>query len=206
MTPHAGANPWHVKELLGHEDFRSLDAHANLTTSTARKRTGSTIRGCNRWTSHAMTRSIPPVTTRLRLYIETSFWNRLGDREHLDMRRDTYRFLNRACRRHDVLISPFVIDEVQQGPDPDERRVVERQMRGARPTIISGEQRARDMALALQESGRFTDRMLADLTHVAYAIMGNADALVTWDRRTLARDRVRLAASRTVDRKSCAGG
>lgn len=27
----AGANPWHVKELLGHEDFRSLDAYAKLT-------------------------------------------------------------------------------------------------------------------------------------------------------------------------------
>ncbi len=27
----AGANPWHVKEILGHEDFRSLDAYAKLT-------------------------------------------------------------------------------------------------------------------------------------------------------------------------------
>jgi integrase/recombinase XerC len=25
------ANPWHVKELLGHEDFRSLDVYAKLT-------------------------------------------------------------------------------------------------------------------------------------------------------------------------------
>ncbi len=140
-----------------------------------------------------MTRSIPPMTTRYRLYLETSFWNRLADRDHLDMRRTTYRFLNRACRRHDVLISPFVIEEVRQAPDPEERRIVERQLRGTRPTIISGEQRARDMALALQEAGSFTDRMLADLTHVAYAIMGSVDALVTWDRRTLARDRVRLA-------------
>jgi integrase/recombinase XerD len=27
----ANANPWHVKELLGHEDFRSLDVYARLT-------------------------------------------------------------------------------------------------------------------------------------------------------------------------------
>jgi len=26
-----GANPYHVKELLGHEDFRSLDVYAKLT-------------------------------------------------------------------------------------------------------------------------------------------------------------------------------
>jgi site-specific recombinase XerD len=25
------ANPWHVKELLGHEDFRSLDVYTKLT-------------------------------------------------------------------------------------------------------------------------------------------------------------------------------
>jgi site-specific recombinase XerD len=25
------ANPWNVKELLGHEDFRSLDVYARLT-------------------------------------------------------------------------------------------------------------------------------------------------------------------------------
>lgn len=43
VTPHAlrracatemirgSANPWHVKELLGHEDFRSLDVYARLT-------------------------------------------------------------------------------------------------------------------------------------------------------------------------------
>jgi site-specific recombinase XerD len=27
----ANANPWHVKELLGHDDFRSLDVYARLT-------------------------------------------------------------------------------------------------------------------------------------------------------------------------------
>jgi len=43
VTPHAlrracatemirrNTNPWHVKELLGHEDFRSLDVTAKLT-------------------------------------------------------------------------------------------------------------------------------------------------------------------------------
>ena len=25
------ANPWHVKELLGHEDFRSLEVYTKLT-------------------------------------------------------------------------------------------------------------------------------------------------------------------------------
>jgi hypothetical protein len=33
--------------------------------------------------------------------------------------------------------------------------------------------------------------MLADLKHVGYAVFGRADALVTWDVRSLAREKVR---------------
>lgn len=129
---------------------------------------------------------------RYRLYLDTSFWDRLGDPQHPPERKTSYRFLNRACARHEVLISPLVIDEVRNTPDPVERRVIERQMRGVRPTIISGQQRAEEIADALRREGQFGDRMLADLAHVAYAVMGAADAVVTWDVRTLARERVRL--------------
>lgn len=129
---------------------------------------------------------------RFRLYLDAAFWNRLGDPLHPPERRISYHFLNRACAHQDVLISPLVIEEVRNTPDPVERRVIERQLRGVRPTIISGQQRAEEIAEALRREGRFGDRMLADLAHVAYAVMGAADAVVTWDVRTLARDRVRV--------------
>lgn len=128
-----------------------------------------------------------------KLYLETSFWNRLGDRENLEMRRLSYRFLNRSCARHDVLVSPLVLEEVGDTPDPEERTIILRQLRGTRPTMVANSRRARVLAAEIRAEGGFGERMLDDLTHVAYAVLGGADAVVTWDRRTLARDRVRLA-------------
>lgn len=136
---------------------------------------------------------MPAMARRYRLYLETSFWNRLAERSMLDVRRITYRFLNRGCRRHEKLISPLVVEEVGQTPDPEDRKVVERRMFAARPVVISGQARCRAIAVALRELGGFGQRMLADLSHVAYAVMGRADALVTWDRRTMARTGVRTA-------------
>jgi hypothetical protein len=40
--------------------------------------------------------------------------------------------------------------------------------------------------------GMFGRKMVADLTHLGYAIIGRADAVVTWNFRTLAREKVRL--------------
>lgn len=128
---------------------------------------------------------------RYRLYLETSFWNRLGDRTSWDRRKASYRFLHRACMHQEILVSPLVLQEVRRTPDLEERQEIERQMRNTRTVMVSGTRRANVMAHALRDEGGLGERLLADLVHVSYAIMGSADALVTWDRRTLARDVVR---------------
>jgi hypothetical protein len=128
---------------------------------------------------------------RYRIYLETSFWDRLGDRENLEMRRMTYRFLNRACRGHHILVSPVACHEIEETPDPQERTIIQRQLQAARAEVVGENARARRIARQLLEAGAFGERMLADLLHVSYAILGKADALVTWDRRTLARQGVR---------------
>lgn len=130
---------------------------------------------------------------RRRIYADTSVLNRLADRENLEMRRMTYRFLNRACAHHKILVSPLVLDEVNETPDPEERVVILRRLRALRPEIVGASGRARALGEEMRTVGGFGARMLDDLTHVAYAVLGDADAVVTWDRRTLARDRVRAA-------------
>lgn len=126
-----------------------------------------------------------------RLYLDTAFWNRLGDSRNWGMRRLSYRFLNRACPGHEILISPLVLAEIAQTPDLRERLTIERMLRKGCTGVVSGEHWAREFAQALVEVERFADRMLVDLTHVGYAVRGGADAVVTWDRRTLAREKVR---------------
>jgi hypothetical protein len=136
------------------------------------------------------------VKHEYRLYLETSFWDRLADPLKYQRRRITYQFLNRSCRGHVILISPLVLREVRQTPNLDERRVIERRMQAAYHVMVSGEHRALACARALASDGGFGDRILADLTHLGYALHGRADAVVTWDHRTFARDKVRAVLHR----------
>jgi len=131
------------------------------------------------------------VSRRFRLYLDTSVWNRLADPVNFVMRRDTYHFLNRAAARHILVVSPLVIAEVQETPDPDERLTIERLLRKQRPERLGHHERVDEIARSLLEGGGLGMRRLVDLTHVGYAITCRADALVTWDARTLARPRIR---------------
>lgn len=130
---------------------------------------------------------------RYRIYLDTSFWGRLEETTLQKDRRTSYRFLNRSCRGHDILVSPLVLDEIRRNPTTDVRRRMERRLFDSYRIMVAAGHRARSIGRELREEGRFSDTMIADLTHVGYAMVGFADALVTWDARTLARDKVRLA-------------
>lgn len=132
---------------------------------------------------------------RYLLYLETSFWKRLGDPVNPQPRRTSCRFLNQSCRHHDILISPLVLEELDLTPDPDERRQIDRRLRNAYRIMVSDKRRAAAIAAQLALEGGFGSKMVADLTHVGYAVLGRADAIVTWDVRTLAREKVRLIAA-----------
>lgn len=97
-----------------------------------------------------------------RLYLDTSFWNRLADRQNFRLRRDTYHFLNRACARHEILVSPLVIAEVQATPDSEERRIIERMMRRQRPERLGSQPKVAAIARALLLEGGWGMRMLED--------------------------------------------
>lgn len=128
---------------------------------------------------------------RFRIYCETSFWDRLADPTHPNRRSASYAFLDAILHRHDLYISPLVLEEVDATPDPEERRMIRRRLRRAHPKLVSGQFRAQLMARTLREEGGFGGRILADLTHVGYSIIVGADALVTWDVRGLAREEMR---------------
>src|SRR3990172_2595660 len=97
-----------------------------------------------------------------KVYFDTCLWNRLGDRQNLEMRRVSYRFLNRACARHEVLVSPLVLEEIAETPDPIERAIILRQLWGIRPTLVAGTRRARRLAAEIRVEGGFGERMVDD--------------------------------------------
>lgn len=141
------------------------------------------------------------MTRKFRLYLESSFWDRLADTRRPHERQLSHRFLHRACPGHQILISGLVLEEVSRTPDPEDRRIIHRRLTGVRRKVLTAAGRAAEVAMDLKSHGKFGESMIADLTHLGYAINVQADAVVTWDENTMARDKVRLAVDAYCRRK-----
>lgn len=130
---------------------------------------------------------------RYRLYLETSFWNRLGDPRNDFRRRASYRFLRRVVRQHHtVLVSDLVLEEARATPLADERKQILRRIWSSGAKHVTALRPAERVADGLMAAGGWGRDLFADMLHVGYTISGRADALVTWDRSDLARERTRI--------------
>lgn len=128
---------------------------------------------------------------RFKIYPETSCWRRLGDPAHDERRRLTYGFLRAARRRDRIYTSKLVLIELDETPDHEERRHIQRRLWSVRPRMITTSRRAERIALELLEVGGWQEDAFADMLHVSYSMLAEVDALVTWDEGDLARDHLR---------------
>jgi hypothetical protein len=129
--------------------------------------------------------------SRFWVYPETSFWRRLGDSANSGPRKVSYRFLWMARRKCRVLVSKLTLAELARTPDPVERRHVLKRLWGSRPRLVTNSRKAERIAFQLLDAGGWSETLLADMLHVSYSMLSGADALVTWDRSDLARERTR---------------
>lgn len=130
---------------------------------------------------------------RLRLYLDTSVWARLGDDTNSDRRKWTIRFLHRTFRRHELLTSPLVRSEIGRVGNLEKRSALQKGLAGYDPTELAPGNSIRIVAAELTRIGGFGAARLADLLHTGYAVHGLADLIATWDVRTFAHDSVRAA-------------
>jgi hypothetical protein len=127
-----------------------------------------------------------------RLYLETSFWKRLGDPAPTDRRTISYRFLRQIQKRHHLFISDRVMREAAATPDPQERKHVLRRIWSAHPRTLTLTRKAERIALDLLQTGGWGEKLFADMLHLGYSIASDMDALVTWDEGDLAREKTRI--------------
>lgn len=128
---------------------------------------------------------------RKRLYFETSFWKRLGDCMDDPRRRVSYRFLNKVRRTCRLVTSSVVHGEIRQTPDPAELSLLRRRLVELRILNVPVTPRIHALADELRRSGGWHRRQFADMLHVACAMLHSCDALVTWNLRDLAREKLR---------------
>lgn len=123
-------------------------------------------------------------------YLESSVWNRLVDRKDPDRRRITRRFLATGPRKLRWFVSIAVTDELDETPDHDLRNQLQRQVYNHGPRVIPTTRKAERVLEDLLGRGVGTPAKLADTLHLAMAIAGGMDYLVTWDERDLATERI----------------
>ena len=126
-----------------------------------------------------------------RFYVETSFWNRLENPVNDWRRPISYAFLRAAQRPHHVLVSRLVTRELEEIRDRAQRKAVHRRLWGQSIRTITTNAKIVAIANDLVALGGWSENVIADMLHVAYALFARVDALVTWDRNDLARPRTR---------------
>lgn len=128
------------------------------------------------------------------LYVESSFWKRLSDSTSDPRRRISYRFLNLVRSKCRLRVSSLVWNEIEDSPNPDERRFLTRRLENAGARSMPVTRRVLEFAETLRGAGHWGDRQFADMVHVACAMLHSCDALVTWNLRDLARGKLRQVA------------
>ena len=135
----------------------------------------------------------PPVeaVTRVKhkplLYLESSFWRRLLDQHDPDRRRTTYSFLKKVARRSRLRISRMVLAELVAVRDLSLRRRLLRKMYRERIRNVTTSSHVDRRVREWTEAAWLGQAQLADLYHIAYAVFGGCDYLVSWDEGHLAR-------------------
>ncbi len=138
-----------------------------------------------------MTRSIPPMPSVPRLYLDASIYSRLAEPAGNTKRRKAEALLRLSTTRFELISSPVVPWELGKTPESELRAVLLARLAAAAPKEVEHSARAGGMALELLRAGRWSEDHYADMLHLAYTILAEADALVTWDLKDLARDKTR---------------
>lgn len=138
------------------------------------------------------------VEDKLRIYCETSFWSWLvsqpsSDPDHAVKQAWTRKWWEEAAPKCELFISEHVLDEAIRGDGEQSRRRLEA-MTGIRELNGSSVE-ADALARALLSAHAVPREEVTDAYHIATAVVGGMDVLLTWNCRHMAN---RFALPKTV--------
>ena len=124
----------------------------------------------------------------MKLYLDTSVFSAYYDErtpERMKMTRDFWPILE----KYEKLCSELTIEELGQAHSSLRERLLALTRNFA---VLKVTEEMRDLAEHYVEEGVVPSRYLADAIHIAAAVLGNADILVSWNFRHLVRRSTRL--------------
>ena len=118
----------------------------------------------------------------MKIYIETSVWNAaiatLDDYRQIP----TGTFLNQA-ENEELYVSELVIGEIGLTRDSARRKRLQEMLSGFEPVILRLDEDCNHLAAEIVRFGAIPRKFLNDALHIAAAITGGLDILVSWNMR-----------------------
>jgi len=118
---------------------------------------------------------------KLKLYLDTSTISHLFADDTPDKMRDTHLLWEDIINgRHDIFISPVVIDEIENCEDPKRRQMFE-QLEQIPFQILTRTDEVVRLADEYIAGGVLKEKSYADCLHIAFAVVYHCDIIVSWN-------------------------
>jgi hypothetical protein len=124
----------------------------------------------------------------MKLYLETSVPNMLFSRQSKEKQEITERLFAQIQRGlHEAFVSAIYLEEVEKTSSPLLRYQLEGIVKVYGAKILRVKERERKVADAYVDATAFTEQNYMDALHVAAAVCGGCDVVVSWNYRHIAR-------------------
>jgi len=118
---------------------------------------------------------------KLKLYLDTSTISHLFAEDTPDKMNDTHiLWLDLIKGKYDILISPVVIDEIRKCPEPRQSMMFER-LSQIKFQVLKETSDIFSLADEYIKGGVLREKSRDDCLHIAYAVVYNCDAIVSWN-------------------------
>jgi len=122
---------------------------------------------------------------KLKLYLDTSTISHLFADDTPDKKRDTNLLWDDLINaKHDIFISPVVIDEIENCDEPKRSHMFER-LGQIQFQILQRTDEVIRLADEYIAGGVLREKSYADCLHIAFAVVYNCDIIISWNFRHL---------------------
>lgn len=129
---------------------------------------------------------------KVNIYIETSVWNVAiaSPDDHRQVPTDT--FLKQA-KTEELYVSELVVGEIELTKDSVQRKRLQEMLSRFEPEILHLDEDCSNLAAQIVRFGAIPRRFLNDALHIAAAVVGGMDILVSWNMRHIVKLKTKRA-------------
>jgi len=118
---------------------------------------------------------------KLKLYLDTSTISHLFADDTPDKMADTNKLWDELTEgKHEIFISPVVIEEIMACNEPQRGRMLEKLAQISYKNLNRTDEVNR-LAREYLNSGVLSDKSLGDCLYIAFAVVNNCDIIVSWN-------------------------